>query len=564
MNNPLDAGDAMGASSSRSDKSANIHGSRREQKYPVLGDDEITRVTRFGDIRHWRDGTRLFEIGDPGFGMFVVLSGKIRVTRRDAFGRQIVINEQGDGHFVSEVGQISGGRCLVDGDAVGDVRAIHVPPERLRALLIAEAELGERIMRALILRRVGLIEGGSGLILVTNAHNARLNSLQSFLARNNIPHTVVNTASDGDIAQYVSNWAADESDYPLVLSPNGTILRAPSEADLANALGWLPDFIPGEVFDVAVVGAGPAGLATAVYAASEGLRVAVFDHRAPGGQAGASARIENFFGFPTGISGHALTARAFVQAQKFGARVAIPAQVESLDCGASPLRLRLQGGVEISTRTVVIASGAAYRKPDIKGLERFEGRGAYYWASPVESKACAGKDVLLVGAGNSAGQAAVYLASHARHVSMLVRGRDLKSSMSQYLIERLASLANVDVQYNTQIASLHGAENLETAGIMRDGQQVVCPTEHVFLFIGASPNTAWLSGCGVVVERSGFVLTGRAVSTQASEHETSIPGVFCAGDVRYGSTKRVAAAVGDGAAVVSQIHQYLDRVSAQA
>ncbi|REG49080.1 thioredoxin reductase (NADPH) [Paraburkholderia sp. BL6669N2] len=564
MNHSPDTDDTNGASSLQPNPESDPHASRRQQKYPMLSDAEIARIARFGDVCHWRDGTRIFKVADPGFGMYVVLSGRIKVTRRDAFDRQLVINEQGPGHFVSEVGQISSGRCLVDGDAVGDVRALHVPPERLRALLIAEAELGERILRALILRRVGLIEGGSGLILVTKANNAKLNSLQSFLARNNVPHTVVNTASDGDMAQYVGKWAADDSDYPLVLSPNGTILRAPNESELATALGWLPEFVAGEVFDVAVVGAGPAGLATAVYAASEGLRVAVFDHRAPGGQAGASARIENFFGFPTGISGHALTARAFVQAQKFGARVAIPAEVESLDCAVSPLRLRLRSGVEISTRTVVIASGAAYRKPNIQGLERFEGKGAYYWVSPVEAKACASKDVLLIGAGNSAGQAAVYLASHARRVSMLVRGRDLKSSMSQYLVERIASLQNIDVQYNTQITALHGAGNLESVEIVRGGQCTVSPTEHVFLFIGASPNTAWLSGCGVLVERSGFVLTGRAAAAQASEHETSIPGVFCAGDVRFGSTKRVAAAVGDGAAVVSQIHTHLDQTSTQA
>ncbi|PRY06173.1 FAD-dependent oxidoreductase [Paraburkholderia sp. BL25I1N1] len=564
MNHSPDTDDTNGGSSLQPNSESDPHASRRQQKYPVLSDAEIARIARFGDVCHWRDGTRIFKVADPGFGMYVVLSGRIKVTRRDAFDRQLVINEQGPGHFVSEVGQISSGRCLVDGDAVGDVRALHVPPERLRALLIAEAELGERILRALILRRVGLIEGGSGLILVTKANNAKLNSLQSFLARNNVPHTVVNTASDGDMAQYVGKWVADDSEYPLVLSPDGTILRAPSESELATALGWLPEFVAGEVFDVAVVGAGPAGLATAVYAASEGLRVAVFDHRAPGGQAGASARIENFFGFPTGISGHALTARAFVQAQKFGARVAIPAEVESLDCAASPLRLRLRSGVEISARTVVIASGAAYRKPDVQGLERFEGKGAYYWVSPVEAKACAGKDVLLIGAGNSAGQAAVYLASHARRVGMLVRGRDLKSSMSQYLVERIASLENIDVQYNTQITALHGAENLESVEIVRGGQCTVSPTEHVFLFIGASPNTAWLSGCGVLVERSGFVLTGRAAAAQASEHETSIPGVFCAGDVRFGSTKRVAAAVGDGAAVVSQIHTHLDQTSTQA
>jgi thioredoxin reductase (NADPH) len=564
MSRPSDTDDPTGKSSSQLSPESDVHTSRRQQKYPVLTEAEIARISRFGEVCHWPDGSRIFKVADPGFGMYVVLSGRIKVTRRDAFDRQLVINEQGVGHFVSEVGQISSGRCLVDGDAAGDVHAIHVPPERLRALLIAEAELGERILRALILRRVGLIEGGSGLILVTRANNARLNSLQSFLARNNVPHTVVNTASNGDMAKYVGQWAADDSDYPLVLSPNGIILRAPSESELATALGWLPEFVAGEVFDVAVVGAGPAGLATAVYAASEGLRVAVLDHRAPGGQAGASARIENFFGFPTGISGHALTARAFVQAQKFGARMAIPAEVESLDCAASPLRLRLRGGAEISTRTVVIASGAAYRKPDIQGLERFEGKGAYYWVSPVEAKACAGKDILLIGAGNSAGQAAVYLASHARRVSMLVRGRDLKSSMSQYLVERIASLGNVDVQYNTQITALHGAENLESAEIVHDGQCAVFPTEHVFLFIGASPNTAWLSGCGVLVERSGFVLTGRAASAHAAEHETSVPAVFCAGDVRFGSTKRVAAAVGDGAAVVSQIHQHLGRLSMQA
>jgi thioredoxin reductase (NADPH) len=538
--------------------------SRLPQIYPVLNDAEVARISRFGETRHWGDGARIFSIGDPGFGMYVVLGGKIKVTRRDAFGRRIVINEQGTGHFISEVGQLSSGRCLVDGDAVGDVQAIHVPPVNLRALLIAEAELGERILRALILRRVGLIEGGSGLVVVTNENNARLTALRSFLARNNVPHSVVDTASDADIAQYVGQWAADESDYPLVLSPDGTILRAPGESELAHALGWLPEFEPDEVFDVAVVGAGPAGLATAVYAASEGLRVAVFDHRAPGGQAGASARIENFFGFPTGISGHALTARAFVQAQKFGARVAIPAHVESLDCRTSPLRLNLQNGTRIDARTVVIASGAAYRKPHIEGLERFEGRGAYYWVSPVEAKACAGKDILLVGAGNSAGQAAVYLASHARRVSMLVRGPDLKSSMSQYLIDRIASLENVDVQFNTQIVAVDGGQNIESATLSRDGQRLIRQTEHVFLFIGASPNTGWLAGCGVAVERSGFVLTGRAAAPQASEHETSIPGVFCAGDVRSGSTKRVAAAVGDGAAVVSQIHQYLARASTQA
>ncbi|MBN3825100.1 FAD-dependent oxidoreductase [Burkholderia sp. Ac-20384] len=530
----------------------------RRERYPLLTDAEIHRITRFGELREWRDGDPIFRVGDPGFGMFVVLSGAIRITRRDALNRQIVVSEMGEHHFVAEVGQISGERCLVDGAAAGDVRALQVTPPRLRALLIAEAELGERIMRALILRRVGLVEGGSGIIIVTDANSSTLNGLQSFLTRNSIPHTVVNTATDREVARYVDQYQADPADYPLVLCPDGTVLRAPTETDLAAALGLIRHFDEAEVFDVAIVGSGPAGLATAVYAASEGLTAVIVDHHAPGGQAGASARIENFFGFPAGISGHALTARAYVQAQKFGARVAIPVTVDALECGTSPFRLRLNNGGAARARSIVIATGAAYRRPAIDGLERFQGRGAYYWASPVEAKLCTGKDVVLVGAGNSAGQAAVYLASHARRVSMFVRGPNLSDSMSRYLIDRIESLDNVDIQFNTQITSFLGKDELEAIEIARaDGTRTSQQTEHVFLFIGATPNTAWLDGCGVAVDSSGFVLTGADASAEATEHETSVRGVFCAGDVRRGSTKRVAAAVGDGAAVVSQLHRFL-------
>ncbi|NUY01456.1 FAD-dependent oxidoreductase [Paraburkholderia youngii] len=557
MQTPLDPDELPGTRRTSSVRKTGADSGRREQIYPELPDEDLTRIARFGEMRHWQDGSSIFKIGDPGFGLYVVLAGEIRVTRRDALGRSAVINEQGAGQFVGEVGQISGERCLVDGFAVGDVRAIHIRPEQLRALLIAEAQLGERIMRALILRRVGLIEGGSGIVLVTDSQTTRLNALQAFLSRNNIPHTVVNAEADAEIAQYLKKWSPDVSDYPVVLSPDGSVLLAPTETQLAEALGWLPVFDSDEVLDVAVVGAGPAGLATAVYAASEGLRVAVLDRQAPGGQAGASARIENFFGFPTGISGHALTARAFVQAQKFGARTAIPVQAHALDCGSTPFRLQLGNQTAIRARTVVIASGAAYRRPDIEGLARFEGRGAYYWASPVEAKMCAGKDVFLVGAGNSAGQAAVYLASHARRVSMIVRGPSLKASMSQYLVERIASLENIEVQYNSEITALHGSSNLESVEIVQTLQRRTYATEHLFLFIGAVPNTSWLTGCGVAVDSSGFVLTGTAASAHAAEHETSVSGVFCAGDVRQGSAKRVAAAVGDGASVVAQIHQYL-------
>lgn len=536
-----------------------VSSSRREQMYPKLSDDEVSRIARFGEVRVWPDGSLMFKIGDPGFGMYVVLAGEIRVTRRDAFDRAIVINEQGPGNFVGEAGQLSGSRCLVDGHAIGEVRAVHLQPAELRSLLIAEAELGERIMRALILRRVGLIESGSGIVLVTDEPTQKLNALQGFLSRNNIPHTVVNADVDGEVSQFLQKWAHSRAEYPIVLSPDGVVLHAPTEAQLAEALGWLPEFGTDEVFDVAIVGAGPAGLATAVYAASEGLRVVVLDPQAPGGQAGASARIENFFGFPTGISGHALTARAFVQAQKFGARFAIPLAVTSLDCASSPFQLQLANKTAIRARSVVIASGAAYRRPDIDGLARFEGRGAYYWASPVEAKICAGQDVILVGGGNSAGQAAVYLASHARRVVMLVRGQNLNASMSQYLIERIATLKNIEVHYNATITALHGSSSLETVEVLEESGRTTREVGHVFLFIGAHPNTDWLSGCGVAVDPGGFVLTGTAASTGSSEHETSVSGIFCAGDVRRGSAKRVAAAVGDGASVVAQIHQYLER-----
>ncbi|MCC8402729.1 FAD-dependent oxidoreductase [Paraburkholderia sp. MMS20-SJTN17] len=533
---------------------------RREQIYPELPDEDITRIARFGEMRHWQDGSSIFKIGDPGFGLYVVLAGAIRVTRRDALGRTTMLNEQGAGQFVGEAGQISGQRCLVDGFAIGEVRAIHIRPEQLRALLIAEAELGERIMRSLILRRVGLIERGSGIVLVTDSQTTRLNALQAFLSRNNIPHTVVNAEAGGELSEYLKKYPPDASDYPVVLSPDGIVLHAPTESQLAEALGWLPVFDSDEVFDVAVVGAGPAGLATAVYAASEGLRVMVLDHQAPGGQAGASARIENFFGFPTGISGHALTARAFVQAHKFGARTAIPMEVTSLDCASTPFRLQLGNQKEIHARAVVIASGAAYRRPNVEGLAGFEGRGAYYWASAVEAKMCTGKDVFLVGAGNSAGQAAVYLASFARRVSMIVRGPSLKATMSQYLVERIASLKNIEVHCNSQVTALNGSNHLESVNIVQNSQHRTCATEHLFLFIGAVPNTSWLNGCGVAVGSSGFVLTGTAASAHSAEQETSVSGVFCAGDVRQGSAKRVAAAVGDGASVVAQIHQYLERV----
>ncbi|TKC87655.1 FAD-dependent oxidoreductase [Trinickia terrae] len=540
---------------------------RAHQMFPQLTPEEIERVRRFGTEQHWESGKLLFQVGQPGPGMFVMLSGAVRVLRRDGLGHEHLIVEHHAGHFMAEVGQLSGRHSLVDGVAVGPVDAILVPPDQLRALIIAEADLGERIMRALILRRVALIEqGAGGPVLIGRSNETRLVALQGFLSRNGHPHTVLDMGVDNDARALVENFSAEPDDLPLVMCPDGTVLRRPSEGLLASTLGLLPDLDDSCVYDVAIVGAGPAGLATAVYAASEGLSVIVCDSRAPGGQAGASARIENYLGFPTGISGQALAGRAFVQAQKFGAHVAIPVKITALHCGERPYRLDTGCGGSISARSVVIASGAVYRRPNIHGLDKFDGRGVYYWASPVEARLCRHAEVVLVGGGNSAGQAIVYLATHAKHVHVLIRRSGFEATMSRYLIDRIDALPNVTVHRETEIESLEGDEGGLGSVVLKaplaDGTTRF-NVRHLFLFTGADPNTDWLSTCSVGLDPKGFVLTGSDEPGNApgaalsSSLTTSVEGVFAIGDARAGSTKRVAAAVGEGAAVVAQIHKML-------
>jgi thioredoxin reductase (NADPH) len=539
---------------------------RGHQMFPTLTADEIDRIRRFGHAHHWRADELLFRTGERGPGMVVLLRGSVEITRRDAFGHIHLVMTHHIGSFLAEVGQLSGRPALVDGRAREDVEALLIPPEGLRALLVAEAELGERIMRALILRRVALIEHGSGgPILIGCGAESRLLALQGFLRRNGHPHTVIDAKTDEDAIALLERIAATRDDFPLVVCPDGSVLRNPDEGRLASCLGLLPEFDPKHVYDLAIVGAGPAGLASAVYAASEGLSVAVFDCRAPGGQAGASTRIENYLGFPTGISGQALAGRAFVQAQKFGAHIAIPLEVKALHCGGHPMELELTDGRRITTRTVVIASGAVYRRPAIDSLARFEGRGVYYWASPLEAKLCRNEEVMLVGGGNSAGQAAVYLASHAARVHLTIRAGSLDASMSRYLIERIASLPNVTLHSRTEITALAGDEGGLTSVRTRHcdtGELVEKPVRHLFLFIGADPNTDWLRTCNVELDAKGFVLTGSAarVPVEVAAHfplQTSVAGVFAIGDARAGSTKRVAAAVGEGAAAVAQVHAFL-------
>lgn len=588
---------------------------RQHQMFPKLSAAEIASLRRFAMPMHFAAGEFVFETGQVAPGLFVLLKGRVRICSRDRLGRQTLVTEHEDGHFMAEMAQLAGKPALIDGFALTDCDTLVVTPERLRALIVADAQLGEHIMRALILRRLGLIEQGLGPIIVGDAGDAHLVSLQGFLRRNAYPASIVDARTDADAVRLLSGLTTGPADFPLVFCPDGSVLRAPDEAQLATRLGLVPTFERSHVYDVAIVGAGPAGLAAAVYAASEGLSVVVFDRRSPGGQAGASARIENYLGFPTGISGQALAARAFQQTLKFGAHVAIPGCVVDVHRdvarevthdvtrderrSSSGFVLGLTDGQCVRAHAVVAASGAAYRKPAVPGFERFEGRGLYYWASPIEARLAKGQDIVLIGGGNSAGQAVVYLAGFARSIRMLIRGKDLRASMSRYLIDRIAALPNVSVCTGCVLDALEGdACGLAQIHIVRDGAgaraglepetkpeaepkvepdaepetESACAqaqadgktretiaTRHLFLFIGADPKTDWLATSGVELDSRGFVVTGHRYAL-----ETNVPGLFAVGDVRSESAKRVAAAVGDGAAVVAQIHAYLANMKAHA
>jgi thioredoxin reductase (NADPH) len=541
---------------------------RHEQTFPALTPQEIARMRRFGDIRTYKHGEMLFETGKPGPGMFVILSGHVAITQRDGLGHVTPVIKQVPGQFLAETGQLSGRPALVDGHAEGDVETLLIPPERLRALLVAEADLGERIMRALILRRVNMIQGGvGGPVLIGPSNSRGVIRLQGFLARNGFPQHLLDPERDHDAADLIARYSPSPEDWPLVVAADGTVLRNPSVSELARVLGMIGGAARDKLYDVAIVGCGPAGLATAVYAASEGLSVAVLDARSFGGQAGASARIENYLGFPTGISGQALAGRAFTQAQKFGAEIMIPIGAKALDCARTDgaFGLTLDGGETLRSRSVVVASGARYRRPEIENLEAFEGRGVWYWASPIEARLCSEQEIVLVGGGNSAGQAAVFLSGHARKVYMVIRGGGLGASMSRYLIERIEATPNIELVFNTEVAGLEGIADASLERVRwrsrLSGEDSTIDIRNLFLFVGADPATGWLDGCGVTVDRGGFVVTG-AQSEQNQGRlvpplETSVPGVFAVGDVRSGSVKRVGGAIGEGAQVVAALHEFL-------
>jgi thioredoxin reductase (NADPH) len=537
---------------------------RRHQMFPVLEPFEIERLRRFGKVRSYDAGEALVKVGEVGPGLTIILAGEIDITQHDESGRRTPIVTHGPGSFMGELAQLAGRRALVDAYARDPVETLIIPPDQLRALLIAEAELGERIMRALILRRVGLLEtGAGGPVIVGRAENGDVLRLEGFLRRNGHPRRTLDPETDPEAKALIERFHIDPGQLPIVLCPGGQLLRNPSERELARCIGLVRPIDPSHIYDVAIVGAGPAGLAAGVYAGSEGLSVLVLDCRAFGGQAGASARIENYLGFPTGITGMALMARAYNQAQKFGVEMAIPDEAISLDDVSDLDRggfvLKLSEGERVSARSVVIASGARYRRPAIDWLESFEGASVHYWASPLEAKLCAGQEVALVGAGNSAGQATVYLASQVSKVLLLVRGPDLAASMSRYLVDRIAGLSNVEVLTQTTVTGLEGRNGMLEAIRWRRGVsgEVYRPIQHLFLFIGAEPNTDWLSGSGVALDAKGFVLTGADAAETRQPLETSRRRIFAIGDARSGSVKRVAAAVGEGAQVVAALHATL-------
>jgi thioredoxin reductase (NADPH) len=557
--------------------------------FPVLSAGEIDRVRRFGEVRRFPAGDFVFQAGEAVPGMYVILSGRVAIVPRDVLGRAAPVAafaeligapveemaEVVPGEVMAEIGQLSGrpDQSAIDARAVGDVEAIFVPPEALRALLVAEAELGERILRALILRRVALIEiGFGGPVILGALRSPEVTRLSSYLGRNGIPFRVIDPDEDRDAAALLERFAAGPDELPLVVLSDRTVLKNPTKHDLGRAIGLVAASFRAEPYDVAVVGAGPAGLATAVYAASEGLSVVVLESVAFGGQAGASARIENYLGFPTGVSGQALMGRAFTQAQKFGTEFSLSTEVRRVDCrsessGPDPVHLlELADGRRIRARAVVVATGARYRRPDIPDLARFEGRGVSYWASPVEARLCHNEDVALVGGGNSAGQAAVFLASHARHVRLLVRRSGLASTMSRYLIDRIEASPNIAVLCETEVVELLGTPDHGLRGVRwrnrRTGDEEQVALAHLFLFTGADPAASCLAGCGVPLDQSGFIRTGSDVGSTERVPlplETGVEGIFAVGDVRCGSVKRVGAAIGEGAAVVAQLHTFFSR-----
>ena len=553
---------------------ANIVGSRETlpQAFPALTGEQIGRIRPLGRVRQVRSGDILFKPGDTAVPFYVLLSGRMEIAQPTLDGeRLIALHEAGE--FTGEMTMISGQRCLVIGRVTEGGEFLELSPENLRVLVARDAELSEILMRAFILRRLELIRQGWGAVVVLGSqHSARTLEIREFLTRNGQPYSYVDLDRDQTSQELLDRFELKPTDVPVVICPGRHVLRSPSVRDLAAGLGLSAAGGGKQIRDVIIVGAGPAGLAAAVYAASEGLDVLVIETISPGGQAASSSKIENYLGFPMGISGQELAGRAASQALKFGAHIVVARSVLRLDCSRRPYVVNLDDEEALATRTIVIATGAQYKKLALPNLERFEGNGVYYGATYMESQLCTGEEVAVVGGGNSAGQAATFLAQTASRVHMLVRGEGLSSTMSRYLIQRLEENPKVDLHYQTEISGIDGAEHLErlTWSDRATGIESEHSIRHLFVMTGASPRTEWLKGC-LALDQKGFILTGRDLDAAGSGDgnprwpldrvpemlETSLPGVFAVGDVRAGNVKRVASAVGEGAISIHLVHRAL-------
>jgi thioredoxin reductase (NADPH) len=538
---------------------------RRAQMFPEMTDAQIARIAPHGVERTFADGEIVWEQGDARVPFYVVLSGEMEVVHPTCDSEERITIHLAK-EFTGEVAMLADRRSLVRARARGPVRALMFELPRLRSIIQSDAELSELIMRAFILRRVSLIAKNLGdVVIIGSRDSAATLRLQAFVHGNGNPYRYIDVDRDPDVQTLLDQFHVGVGDVPIVICRGTVVLRNPTDAEVAECLGLNRSFADDDIRDVVICGAGPGGLAAAVYGASEGLDVVIVEARAPGGQAASSSKIENYLGFPTGVSGEALAGRALAQAEKFGAEIAVARGAVRLRCEETPMRIELQNGESLRARAIVIATGAEYRKLDVANLQRFEGVGVYYAATTMEAQRCGDEEVIVVGGGNSAGQAATFLASTSRHVHMLIRGRDLAASMSRYLIRRIEETRNITLRRLTEVVALDGAEHLERV-TWRDasGEQTTRPIRHVFSMAGAKPNTEWLRGC-INLDARGFVLTGPDVGTSDQWpltrspylFETSQPRVFAVGDVRASSVKRVASAVGEGSVCIQLVHQVL-------
>jgi thioredoxin reductase (NADPH) len=547
-------------------------GERKDQTFPTLTPAQIARLVPHGKKIAIHKGQILAEPGDRHRDLFVVLSGSIEVVRPTMTGEQLVVVIE-PGGFTGEMNTLRGVGALSRARVREDGEVLAIPDDQLRTVVQTDARLSELLMRAFILRRVLLVSTSTqqgDVVLIGSRHSAGTLRVQQFLSRNAFPYVNLDIDTDPGVQVLLDRFHVTVEDVPVVICRGEKMVKNPSNQKLAECLGMNPQIEATTVRDVIVIGAGPAGLAAAVYAASEGLNVLVLETNAPGGQAGSSSRIENYLGFPTGISGQALAGRALVQAQKFGAEVAIANSAVRLRCEPQPFEIELSGAHLVRGRAIIIASGVQYRKLALSNIEQFQGVGIYYAATYIEAQLCKDEDIVIVGGGNSAGQAAVFLASSCRHVHLLVRSNGLAESMSRYLIRRIEDTPNITLRTRTEITALEGDTRLEqvTWHCALDGRTETLPIHHVFLMTGAVPNTNWLEGC-LALDEKGFVRTGTDWSTDNSAadrwpltrqpymFETTVPRIFAVGDVRCSSVKRVAAAVGEGSACVALVHQVL-------